>query len=39
MPKQKFMREEMKDEVAELEKEEMELLKGDDFGMTFDLEL
>jgi len=38
-PKQKFMREEMKDEVAELEREEMELLKGDDFGMTFDLEL
>jgi len=33
------MREEMKDEVAELEREEMELLKGDDFGMTFDLEL
>lgn len=39
IPKQKFMRDEMKDEVAALEREERELCKNDDFGMTFELEL
>ena len=40
VPKQRFVREEMKDEVAQLEREELDLLrKNDDFGMTFDLEL
>lgn len=39
-PKQSFMREDMKDEVAQLEREELEVLcKDDDFGNTFDLEL
>ena len=36
---EKFMREDMVDEVASLEKEELALCKDDDFGITFDLEL
>ena len=39
VPKQKFVRDEMKAEIAQLEREELELCKDDDFGMTFDLEL
>src|SRR5947207_6020681 len=35
----KFVREDMIDEVALLESEELALCKDDDFGMTFDLEL
>lgn len=35
----KFMREELRDEVAALEMEELALCKNDDFGTTFDLEL
>jgi hypothetical protein len=36
---EKFMRENMVDEVALLEREELALCKNDDFGMSFDLEL
>lgn len=36
---EKFMREDMRDEVAALRKEELALCKEDDFGMSFDLEL
>jgi hypothetical protein len=35
----KFMREDLRDEVAALEMEELALCKNDDFGTTFDLEL
>jgi hypothetical protein len=36
---EKFVREDMVDEVALLEREELALCKDDDFGMSFDLEL
>lgn len=36
---EKFMREDMVNEVALLEREELALCKDDDFGMSFDLEL
>jgi hypothetical protein len=35
----KFVREDMVDEVALLEREELALCRDDDFGMTFDLDL
>jgi len=38
-PKEKFVRGDMVDEVKALEEEELTLLKNDDFGMAFDLEL
>jgi len=38
-PKERFVREDMVDEVKALEQEELALLKDDDFGMAFDLEL
>ena len=38
-PKEKFVREDMVDEVKALEQEELALFKDDDFGMAFDLEL
>ena len=38
-PKEKFVREDMADEVKALEQEELALFKDDDFGMAFDLEL
>ena len=39
LPKERFVREDMVDEVKALEQEEMALLKDDDSGMAFDLEL
>ena len=36
---EKFIREDMRDEVETLEREELELCRDDDFGMSFDLEL
>jgi hypothetical protein len=36
---EKFIREDLRDEVSALEQEELALCNDDDFGMTFDLEL
>ena len=38
-PRGKFVREDMVDEIASLEREELALCKDDDFGVAFDLEL
>lgn len=38
-PKEKFVREDMVDMIKALEQEELALLKDDEFGMAFDLEL
>jgi hypothetical protein len=40
MPKtERFIREDLREEVSALEKEELAFCNDDDFGMTFDLEL
>jgi len=39
MQRERFVRPEMADELAALEREELELCKTDDYGASFDLEL